>query len=123
MTMGFFSKIRRASTKQMNKSTEQEQPTDPCLSGHADSTTESGTSAIDHSRRRSSIWLDSSDRASDEELQEELRKEVTQMSPQEIISQIEEMAMSNTSDGQRKMSVLKQILVVGDGPPVTEIEF
>jgi hypothetical protein len=112
--------------KEMSKSTDQS--TDQSRVRHVsvpanNSTTESGTATVDHCRRRSSIWLDSSDRNSDEELQEELRREVTNMSPHEIISQIERMAMSNTSDGQRKMSALKQIMLAGDVPPVSEIKF
>jgi hypothetical protein len=144
--MGFFSKVRKTSMKQIiimnnNKQqsmVEQQQSTDhSSSSGHAaahhhhhtSSSEESGTTATiihhdcHHRRRRPSIcWLDASASASDEQLQEELRKQVTRMSPHEIVSQLEEMAMVNTWDGKRKMTALKQILMDEDGPP-TEIQF
>ena len=114
--MGFFSIKHSVAKKQMNNSSLM--AADPSPKGQRNNSSSSGGAAIDHSRRRegSSIWLDASDRTSDEQLQEELRKEVAQMDPHEIIRQLEEMAMSNTVDGKRKMSALKQISV-GDEPP------
>ncbi|CAB9498082.1 expressed unknown protein [Seminavis robusta] len=115
--MGLFSKLKKNKKQAMKP---QQLLASMEKSGETCATSMNGSGSVHYREKRGGSIGSSNNSAgslSDDESQEEFRREVSQMTPQMILRQLEDMGRDNSADARRYMSALKQTSLVDERLP------